>query len=258
LSLRLPARVARASLACALGVLAGCDVDITDIELDDTLADSGAADGRVLDAGPDVCTDGTFVCMDVPTSVVGNLNAPVDNALLSTVVDGHRFEARSVAGQARLTLPTDVPLWIRVDAPSYWPSEVATIAPRGANVVGRIDVFTPAAIDALFEPIGIVSDDTKGFLLVEFPFNLPGARVEIGAESGPSVVLDDQFESQIGDTLLPGDVVVIIFPNVTPGPFEIVAIATGQSCVPISRGLPHVMSARTVVQVKLLCTPDSP
>jgi len=256
-SSRLSRHFARACCALLLAgssLLFACDYDVAEIVIDKDAA-----------SGTDPCRNGTFVCMDVLIHITGDITTPVTDAVLTAVVDGYTFEARSVNGEAEMTLPTDRALWVHFEASGYWSVDHAAFVPRGDPLYeGYVDMFSQQLLDVYLGQIDASLDETKGYLWFEFfvgdirnSQNIPEASVAIGTTSDPPIV-NVGTELVRRDSLVAGGGSYIHFINVPPGPFAPMPIAPGHDCSPISAGLPHVMSPYTNVQIAIICTPTAP
>jgi hypothetical protein len=269
-----------ALLLVGCSALVACDYDVTDVELGDarakdadvrerrtdasrSAADSGTSDAATGDTDP--CVNGTFECMNVRTEVRGDFTVRVTGAVLTAVVDGYTFEARSVDGFAELMLPIERAIWVRTEESHYWPTELVVYV-HGSNYEGYVDLLSQKLMDVYFGRIDATLDDTKGYFLAEFfpgrfpgdePGNIPGASVTLTARSDPPIV-NLGAELVRNEALVEGGSPFIHFLNVAPGPFTPTPTAPDHDCIPISSGLPHTMSPRTVVHLAMICTPTTP
>ena len=226
---------------------------------------SGEAGGEIdvdhEDAGrgeSDPCRDGTFRCRAVPTVVKSNADADLSGALLRATVDGHAFEVVSVEGIAEIMLPTDRELWVEAEAAGYWDSVIPVFVPPPPTPFnGHVDLWNFDFLDAAYRSVGLTVDESKGMVMVVFPFNIPDASADIDAVSDTPLVAEGN-RLLVRNSLVPGGHAFVLFPNVVPGPLQIAVSAPGYACTDIGASLPHVLPAATSMLVRVECTVAAP
>ena len=240
----------------------------------DSGSDGGVGDGQVddaappLDAGdddggpevPGLCAGGTAGCAMVQFTVFADLTAYTGSGEIEVEHGETTLELDVVAGESpEVLLPAGEPLWVRTRAAGYWDDRVPLVIPSGAATLDAATfVFSSTALALYHAPFGLTLDETKGFVVVDFFANHPGAGVTLGAASDPSIVASSTALVQ-SPTLVPNpNGNLMLFSGVQPGALDPMPVApAGKSCSLSVGGVEYTAEPKTVLRFWVACQ-DAP